>query len=164
MQPELPVDIPSEGDHVGRAFSPPATRKSFSMSESSSCGDAPGLQHLLPVPLTQSVTPATGDDCGTCTACLDKPKFGGPGIKRKGCLAKRHASMVLRPQASSLLDSVLRPPVLGTPPLPMSEAAPVRRGASSLSQMTCASDLVSDPTTVSECQSVSQIPTASNTF
>ena len=27
-----------------------------------------------------------GIDCGSCWACLDKPKFGGPNIKRKRCV------------------------------------------------------------------------------
>jgi hypothetical protein len=32
-------------------------------------------------------TPAI--DCGVCQYCLDKPKFGGPGSKRKRCVARR---------------------------------------------------------------------------
>ena len=31
-------------------------------------------------------TPAAQVDCGTCSNCLDKVKFGGPGIKRKKCV------------------------------------------------------------------------------
>jgi len=27
-------------------------------------------------------------DCGTCKNCLDKPRFGGPGIKKKACIAR----------------------------------------------------------------------------
>lgn len=27
-------------------------------------------------------------DCGTCKNCLDKPRFGGPGVKKKACLAR----------------------------------------------------------------------------
>lgn len=27
-------------------------------------------------------------DCGTCKNCRDKPRFGGPGIKKKACLAR----------------------------------------------------------------------------
>lgn len=60
------------------------------------------------------ITPATGDDCGLCAACLDKPKFGGPGKKRKGCLAKRAGGAALRP-AAVLLESVVRAPALDTP-------------------------------------------------
>ena len=28
------------------------------------------------------------EDCGQCKACVDKPKFGGPGIKKQKCLKK----------------------------------------------------------------------------
>ena len=28
------------------------------------------------------------DDCGTCKNCLDKPKFGGMGQRKQGCIAK----------------------------------------------------------------------------
>ena len=31
-------------------------------------------------------TPAAQVECGTCSNCLDKVKFGGPGIKRKKCV------------------------------------------------------------------------------
>lgn len=27
-------------------------------------------------------------DCGQCKNCLDKPRFGGPGIKKKACIAR----------------------------------------------------------------------------
>ena len=27
-------------------------------------------------------------DCGSCVNCLDKPRFGGPGVVRKGCVVK----------------------------------------------------------------------------
>merc|ERR1719219_2289195 len=28
------------------------------------------------------------DDCGKCSACADKPRFGGPGSKKKACMAR----------------------------------------------------------------------------
>ena len=28
-------------------------------------------------------------NCGVCVSCLDKPEFGGRGIRRKGCLRKK---------------------------------------------------------------------------
>ena len=28
-------------------------------------------------------------DCGTCSNCLDKPKFGGPNTRRQACIEKR---------------------------------------------------------------------------
>ena len=53
--------------------------------------DAP-LRDMIPEPAAAAV----GNDCGECVNCLDKPKFGGPGIKRKGCLerARLKASVV----------------------------------------------------------------------
>ena len=27
-------------------------------------------------------------DCGTCKNCRDKPRFGGPGVKKKACVAR----------------------------------------------------------------------------
>lgn len=32
---------------------------------------------------------STASDCGFCQFCMDKPKFGGPGSKRKRCVARR---------------------------------------------------------------------------
>ena len=54
---------------------------------------------LRPFPqglLTTASTPAIGDDCGTCAHCLDKPEFGGRGIKRKSCMVAKHTSIVGR--------------------------------------------------------------------
>ena len=28
------------------------------------------------------------DDCGTCKNCVDKPKFGGIGQRKQGCVRK----------------------------------------------------------------------------
>lgn len=122
------------------AFSPPATRKSLSSSDASSLSDAPCLPPAQQPPSVG--TPSTGEDCGSCAACLDKPKFGGPGIKRKGCAAKR-AVVAARGSVAQLCDSVMRPPALCTPPLPGAlpecGVAPIR-GASKLCIMHCASE------------------------
>ena len=32
-------------------------------------------------------------DCGTCKYCKDKRKFGGPGIKKKGCEKRKCTSV-----------------------------------------------------------------------
>lgn len=29
------------------------------------------------------------DDCGKCISCNDKPKFGGPGVRKQGCELRR---------------------------------------------------------------------------
>ena len=31
---------------------------------------------------------APAEDCGVCDNCKDKPKFGGPGTKRKMCVVR----------------------------------------------------------------------------
>jgi len=35
-------------------------------------------------------------DCGTCYNCADKPKFGGPGIKKQACINRKCLLMVPR--------------------------------------------------------------------
>ena len=37
---------------------------------------------------TMTTAQQVTSDCGQCVACLDKPRFGGPGIKRKCCVLK----------------------------------------------------------------------------
>jgi hypothetical protein len=32
------------------------------------------------------------DDCGACIMCLDKPRFGGEGVRKKGCLFRRKSA------------------------------------------------------------------------
>jgi len=48
-----------------------------------------------PVPLS-APSSDPNDDCGVCVTCLDKPKFGGRGIKRKGCLRKKEVTDATR--------------------------------------------------------------------
>ena len=33
-------------------------------------------------------------DCGTCYNCADKPKFGGPGVKKQACINRKCLLMV----------------------------------------------------------------------
>ena len=54
------------------------------------------------------------EDCGQCPMCLDKPKFGGPGNKKKACIAKRTVAAA-RP-APTLVPGSIKPPNLDTPP------------------------------------------------
>lgn len=35
-----------------------------------------------------SCTACRAKDCGSCKNCLDKPRFGGPGVKKKACMAR----------------------------------------------------------------------------
>ena len=38
-------------------------------------------------------------DCGQCIMCLDKARFGGPGLKHKACLVRRQPTLVAEPGA-----------------------------------------------------------------
>jgi len=40
-------------------------------------------------------------DCGTCKECLDKPKFGGSGIRKKACIARVCTNVALHPPPQS---------------------------------------------------------------
>lgn len=40
--------------------------------------------------------PCTRADCGQCQNCLDKPKFGGPGLRKQACEKKRCLTMTTR--------------------------------------------------------------------
>ena len=37
----------------------------------------------------------TAKDCGTCSACRDKPKFGGPGTAKQACVKRRCSNPTL---------------------------------------------------------------------
>ena len=41
------------------------------------------------VAVEATVAAGSGEDCGECATCLDKPNFGGPGPKRRACLVKK---------------------------------------------------------------------------
>lgn len=48
--------------------------------------------------------PCNRGDCGSCHNCADKPKFGGSGVKKQACVARRCLSMLRR-------DSTPSPPL-----------------------------------------------------
>lgn len=50
-------------------------------------------------------TGCTSTDCGSCRFCLDKPKFGGPGKKKKPCLQRICSEMQVGNQHSKQLLS-----------------------------------------------------------
>ena len=56
-----------------------------------------------------------GEDCGQCWACRDKPRFGGPGKKRKRCLARTSEKPLLATaspaEAGAAFDSITLPPL-----------------------------------------------------
>jgi histone-lysine N-methyltransferase MLL4 len=49
----------------------------------------------------------TRPDCGECEACLDKPNFGGPNVKKRRCDMRVCQSMVPAPAVSSKLGVVV---------------------------------------------------------
>ena len=75
-------------------------------------GELPDTTRRQQLPTVATSTPFTGEDCGVCTMCLDKPKFGGKGIKRKGCLARRVPAPT-NTAALQRIDSIVTRP---TPP------------------------------------------------
>ena len=101
------------GDAPTVTYSPPNTRRAQSAggSSSTSAGDIPGILHppQPPPSAAAAAAAAAGEDCGECLNCKDKPKFGGPGTKRKGCLIRRETKP-LRPSGLSVT-------VVGTPPV-----------------------------------------------
>ena len=110
----LPGVVPGQHDSP-RALSPPATRRG---AAGTAAPPQPAVESVAPpqAPSSQPPvvpTPLTGDDCGQCAMCLDKPRFGGPGIKRKACLAKRTGAPL---RAPAVIESVVKPPALDTTP------------------------------------------------
>jgi len=41
------------------------------------------------------------DDCGSCLACMDKPKFGGDGSLKQGCYARQCTNMKVAPESDN---------------------------------------------------------------
>ena len=39
-------------------------------------------------------------DCGECASCLDKPKFGGRGLRKQACLTRRCVHLGTRKRVS----------------------------------------------------------------
>ena len=54
-------------------------------SNTAPAGDGPSSSAAATA--ADHATAAAQVDCGTCSNCLDKVKFGGPGIKRKRCVS-----------------------------------------------------------------------------
>lgn len=74
-----------------------------------------------PEPAQPPLSLLTVDDCGQCAHCLDKPKFGGRGMKKKGCLTKRDRR----------LSGPLPPPDFASPAPSVEQAQPSCSQASS---------------------------------
>ena len=48
-------------------------------------------------------------DCGQCTFCVDKPKYGGPGRKKQCCVKRKCANLTsqCQPKASHYYNNVI---------------------------------------------------------
>ena len=69
------------------------------------------------------------DDCGTCEFCLDKRKFGGPGIRRKSCVLKQKGRVSLGGADDATGAAAASSSVLPSrPPAPRRAAAPTYLG------------------------------------
>lgn len=51
----------------------------------------------------------TRGDCGYCKNCLDKPKFGGPGIKKQACLQRACSNPLVEDDASDSEETCCAP-------------------------------------------------------
>ena len=99
---DLPMDESSENNHEGSSLLlPPAPRSDGSGGDFDTSG--PSEQSSL----SQKTAPrrktsgriknwcclkcanCLADDCGKCINCLDRPKFGGPFIRKQRCLYKK---------------------------------------------------------------------------
>ena len=124
---------------ASQEFTPPALRSS---TGSSTASTDPAPAETAPVapaePAAASAAApnaaAAVEDCGVCANCLDKPKFGGPGIKRKGCMSKReqrrqsgagHPPAAEAASQPAEADAELMP----APPPPSAASAPARAPA-----------------------------------
>ncbi len=61
------------------------------LGEPSLAPSAAGVLRRQPVRLQRcgKCVACKATDCGTCTNCADKPRFGGKGVKKQACIARR---------------------------------------------------------------------------
>lgn len=94
----------------GAAASPSARQAIPAEEATATAGQCEGRGQAFPgAPAASTATPVAGakpgEDCGVCGNCLDKRKFGGPGLKRKACTAKRAAAAKVAATGEPVSDS-----------------------------------------------------------
>jgi len=69
------LDMGKGGDDpLGLGLKPPAAKEKGEGKRLARCGKC---------------TNCTRSDCGSCYNCADKPKFGGPGVKKQACINRK---------------------------------------------------------------------------
>jgi len=94
-------------------------------------------------------------DCGTCKNCLDKPRFGGPGIKKKACISRVCMHTQTSPARDDESDGDSTPasspalracaPVALPPPLFLPDRFPLRQPLLPIDMQPPATGLLSMP-------------------
>ena len=86
----------------GRREAPRALRQVRQLHAPGAKRDAAPITTCPPTPsppLTRS--PLHPQDCGACYNCTDKPKFGGPGVKKQACINRKCLMMVPKEDADA---------------------------------------------------------------
>merc|ERR1711865_1297874 len=116
---EQEADPKAEDDNAGPAN--PQTTAAARSAKTARCGSCEACR---------------AKDCGECKNCLDKPRFGGPGVKKKACInrvclnADQPPSPALRPAdckpggppSFGLPDALTRGPLLPLDSQPLAAA------------------------------------------
>eukprot|EP00965_Chrysotila_dentata_P231153 6198184-Pleurochrysis_carterae.AAC.2 len=92
-------------------YSPPATRRGCAPDQTFSDpgAESASQQQASCSALATVAFPRPSEDCGVCVNCLDKRKFGGPGLKKRGCLARKAISQRRNSDVSGDSDAAAQP-------------------------------------------------------
>jgi len=93
MRSDLPIDVAALETSSATAACASATRADKGEKGDKKVG--PRLRRC------GKCLPCNRGDCGSCHNCADKPKFGGSGVKKQACVARRCVSMLRRDSTPS---------------------------------------------------------------
>jgi len=86
VEPEPPLGSDTESNHDDDDAAPDARRSGGPQGWAS---DASAVRRrIVRSNRCGSCVACRSKDCGTCKNCLDKPRFGGPGVKKKACMSR----------------------------------------------------------------------------